>query len=90
MGRPLVPFKNLRKLSAGIKGLDDWYMHASLVGIDTIGVHVPEKAFHGLSDKVYCIRGYVVNDETSKTRHTTHNSFCNISVTHTSRYICYY
>jgi hypothetical protein len=28
-------------------------MRASSVGIDTIGVHVPEKAFHGLSNMTF-------------------------------------
>jgi hypothetical protein len=52
-GRPLLPFEKPRKLSAGIKRLHDWYMRATLVGIDTICVHVLEKVFHGLSDKAF-------------------------------------
>jgi hypothetical protein len=51
--RPLLPFEKLRKLLTGIKRLHDWYMRASSVGIDTIGVLVPEKAFHGLSDMAF-------------------------------------
>jgi hypothetical protein len=44
-GRPLLPFVKLKKVSAGIKRLHDWYMRASSVGIDAISVHIPDHAF---------------------------------------------
>jgi hypothetical protein len=86
----LITFEKLRKLSAGIKRLHDWYMGASSVGIDTSSVHVPGNAFHGLREGIYCIRGHVVNNEPSKTRRITRNNVCIVSVTHTSTYMCYY
>ena len=48
-----MTFEKLRKLSAGIKRLHDWYMRASSVSIDTSSVHVPGNAFHGLRDKAF-------------------------------------
>jgi hypothetical protein len=91
LGRPLLPFKKLRKLLAGIKTLYDQYMQASSVGIDTISVHVPEKAFQGLSNKAFiAFEDMWLMMNLQKTQRTTRNGFCIVSVTHTSRYMCYY
>jgi hypothetical protein len=52
-GRPLLTFKKLRKVPAGIKRLHDWYMRASSVGIDAISVNIPDHAFIGLDRKAF-------------------------------------
>jgi hypothetical protein len=52
-GRPLLTLEKLRKVPAGIKRLHDWYMRASLVGIDAISVHIPDHAFIGSDEKVF-------------------------------------
>jgi hypothetical protein len=51
--RPLLTFEKVRKLPTGIKRLHNWYMQASLVGIDTISVLILGNYFNGLSDKVF-------------------------------------
>jgi hypothetical protein len=43
--RPLLKWDTLKKISAGVKRLHDWYMRASSVGIDTINVSIPPAAF---------------------------------------------
>jgi hypothetical protein len=45
-GRPLLSWDKLKKISAGIKRMHDWYMRAASVGIDTINVIMPPKAFN--------------------------------------------
>jgi hypothetical protein len=49
--RPLLTLEKLRNVMARIKRLHDWYMRASSIGIDTIGVYIPKHAFIGLSEK---------------------------------------
>jgi len=44
--RPLLSWDKLRKVPADIKGMHDWYMRAAFVGIDTINVNIPPKAFN--------------------------------------------
>lgn len=44
-GRPLLNWDKLLKIPTNMKRLHDWYMRASSVGIDTISVCIPEKAF---------------------------------------------
>jgi len=44
--RPLLSWDNLKKIPAGIKRMHDWYMRAASVGIDTINVIIPPKAFN--------------------------------------------
>jgi hypothetical protein len=51
--RPLLTFEKVRKLPTGIKRLHNWYMQASLVGIDTISVLILGNYFNGLSNKVF-------------------------------------
>jgi hypothetical protein len=51
--RPLLTFEKVRKLPTGIKRLHNWYMQASLVGIDTISVLILGNYFNVLSDKVF-------------------------------------
>jgi hypothetical protein len=51
--RPLLTLEKVRKLPTGIKRLHDWYMQASLVGIDTISVLILGNYFNGLSNKVF-------------------------------------
>jgi hypothetical protein len=43
--RPLLKWGTLKKISAGVKRLHDWYMRASSFGIDTINVSIPPAAF---------------------------------------------
>ena len=45
-GKPLLKWNTLKKIPAGVKGLHDWYMRASSVGIDTINVCIPPRAFY--------------------------------------------
>ena len=45
-GRPLLSWDKLKKIPAGIKRMHDWYMRAASVGIDTINVIIPPKAFN--------------------------------------------
>jgi hypothetical protein len=51
--RPLLPFEKLRKVPTGIKRLHDWYMWASLVGIDAISMHILDHAFIGSDQKAF-------------------------------------
>jgi hypothetical protein len=51
--RPLLILKKPRKVPPGIKRLHDWYMRASSVGIDAIGVHIPDQAFIGSDQKAF-------------------------------------
>jgi hypothetical protein len=45
VGRPLLKWEKLLKLPTNIKRLHDWYMRASSIGIDTISICIPQKAF---------------------------------------------
>jgi hypothetical protein len=45
LGRPLLTWDELKKVLARIKRLHDWYMRASVVGIDTINVSIPPSTF---------------------------------------------
>jgi len=45
-GRPLLSWDKLKKIPASIKTMHDWYMRAASVGIDTINVIIPPKAFN--------------------------------------------
>jgi len=45
VGRPLLKWEKLLKLPTNIKSLHDWYMRASSIGIDTISICIPQKAF---------------------------------------------
>jgi hypothetical protein len=49
--RPLLTFEKLKKVTAGIKRLHDWYMRASSVGINAISVNIPDqKVFVAFED----------------------------------------
>jgi hypothetical protein len=50
LGRPLLTLEKLRKVMDGNKRLHDWYMRASLVGINAIHVYISKHVFVGLSE----------------------------------------
>jgi len=46
LGRSLLTWDKLKKVSAGVKRFHHWYIRASSVGIDTISVDIPVEAFN--------------------------------------------
>ena len=45
-GRPILSWDKLRKVPAGIKKIHDWYMRTASIGINTINLNIPPKAFN--------------------------------------------
>ena len=51
VGRPLLKWEKFLKFPTNIRRLHDWYMRASSIGINTINICIPHKAFQSPTQK---------------------------------------
>jgi len=86
-GRPLLTWDKLKKVTAGIKRLHDWYMRAPVVGIDTINVYIPPTTFvsgHQTAVVTFEDMWLMMNLQ------RINIGVCIVGVTHTNTYMCCY